>query len=384
MGQKPNTIDVIVGGQFGSESKGRVTAALAGLRGEQGRAVVGVRVAGPNAGHVVIDAAGNRFALRQIPVVAAVNRFAPLFIAAGSEIDIEVLDAEIAELEAKGHRVRDRLYIDREATILEPHHRDQEGGNDGVLQTRIGSTGKGIGAARAERVWRTARRVADLPERFLSRGRGLVIDTQGSLHDLLASNHGYSVLIEGTQGYGLGQHAGYYPTCTSSDCRAIDFLAMAGVSPWTYERTTELVVTVVLRVYPIRVAGASGPMAGETSWEQLGLPEERTTVTHKVRRVGHWDAELAGAAVRANGGQRAEIAVAMLDQLVPELHGETDWEAIWDNDRAREFLLQVQADTGAAVRSIGTGPASTAWAPSRTGAAPVATRENPIRFEVNA
>ena len=50
------------------------------------------------------------------------------------------------------------------------------------------------------------------------------------------------------------------------------------------------------------MAGNSGPLKGETSWEELGLEPERTTVTNKVRRVGDWDPELLEEAIRANGG----------------------------------------------------------------------------------
>lgn len=229
-------IDVVVGGQFGSESKGRVTGELTRIRKHQGKMVVGVRVAGPNAGHVIYDEKMRRWPLRQVPVSMIVDPYAIGMIAAGSEIDPEVLWSEVESLESAGFSIRDRLMIDRQATILEPFHREQEGGNDGPLQTRMGSTGKGVGAARSDRIMRTAKVASDWPglDRF-----GTVLDTQAYLDAALRSNTGYAVIIEGTQGYGLGLHAGYYPYCTSSDCRAIDFLAMAGVAPWAHEDTAD-------------------------------------------------------------------------------------------------------------------------------------------------
>jgi adenylosuccinate synthase len=366
------TLDVIVGGQYGSESKGRVTADLAVRRRNQGKAVIGVRVAGPNAGHVLIDPRGRRHALRQLPVALAADPLSIGVIAAGSEIDPDVLNAEVRDLEDQGIPIRHRLLIDRQATVLEPKHREQEGGNDGPLQNRIGSTGKGVGAARADRVMRTARLARDLEQDELTGYQ--FTETQGFLDSALASNAGYAVLVEGTQGYGLGQHAGHYPYCTSSDARAIDFLAMAGLSPWRYAGRAWFGVWVVLRAYPIRVAGNSGPLPGETSWENLNLPQERTTVTNKVRRVGAWDAGLARRAVIANGGglggpgsPGVTLAVAMADQVYPEISGVTEWAAVPRDGgvraRVSDWLDRIEADAGAPVGSVGTGPGTTIWLP---------------------
>ncbi|HEU5046118.1 MAG TPA: succino-amino-deoxyadenylate synthase PurZ [Nocardioidaceae bacterium] len=367
-----NNLDVVVGGQYGSESKGRVTADLVQRRKAEGKRVTGVRVAGPNAGHVVIDENGERYALRQVPVSMVVDPDGLGIIAAGSEIDLQVLDAEIADLERGGHKIRNRLLIDAQATILEAHHRDAEGGNDGPLQTRIGSTGKGIGAARADRIWRQARIAREQLGQLTE--YGTLADTAALMNSELNRESGTAIVIEGTQGYGLGLHAGYYPQCTSSDCRAIDFLAMAGVSPWGVK--AELGVWVVLRAYPIRVAGNSGPLKGETSWAQLGLPEEHTTVTHKVRRVGQWDSELARAAVQANGGGRSwqgsgqgpvRIALAMADQRFPQIAGAGSWSEMVDRldaDAFRElaaWIDQIESECAATVASIGTGPSSTLW-----------------------
>lgn len=357
-------LEVIVGGQYGSESKGRVCADRAMVARNEGYSVTGVRVAGPNAGHVVIDQKGLRFALRQVPVAMAVDPFAIGLIAAGSEVDYEVLLAEVDDLERGGHHIRHRLLVDGEATLLESHHREAEGGNGGQLQQRIGSTGKGIGAARADRIWRQARRVKDELRPLIDAGIQTT-NTARYLTALLSDGEltRQAVQIEGTQGYGLGLHAGHYPQCTSSDCRAIDFLSMAGLSPWGLQ--ADLDIWVVLRVYPIRVAGNSGPLKGETSWSELGLPEEHTTVTHKVRRVGEWDSRLAAEAVRANGGSHVKIALAMVDQRFPTINGTTTNQQAIDKmttaefEAVTEFIDRVESETGARVWSLGTGPDTT-------------------------
>lgn len=306
------TLDIVVGGQFGSEAKGHVTKKVLQRRQferPEGPELVNIRVAGPNAGHCVLDEAGNKFALRTIPV-GAVLPDVRLVIAAGSEVDPQVLSDEITELTAKGHDLRGRLYVSAEATVLTQQHREAEAG----MQARMGSTGKGIGAARADRIMRTAARVgddADLSE-FINEAGGVVF---AGLQPFDMDDK--SVVIEGTQGYGLGLHAGHYPQCTSSDCRAVDFAAMAGLNPWDAE---QFIPWVVARVYPIRVAGNSGPLKGESSWEDLGLPQEYTTVTKKVRRVGEWDADLIAAAMAANG-KNSQLAITMLDQKFEEVKG---------------------------------------------------------------
>ena len=305
------TLDIVVGGQFGSEAKGHVTKKVLQRRQFERPegALVNVRVAGPNAGHCVLDGAGNKFALRTIPV-GAVLPDVRLVIAAGSEVDPQVLTEEISDLASKGHDLRGRLYVSAEATVLTPQHREAEAG----MQARMGSTGKGIGAARADRIMRTAARVGDDPALVdLITGAGGAVFTGPQPFDM----EFMSVVIEGTQGYGLGLHAGHYTQCTSSDCRAIDFAAMAGLNPWDAE---QFIPWVVARVYPIRVAGNSGPLKGESSWEDLGLPQEFTTVTKKVRRVGEWDADLISAALAANG-KNSRLAVTMLDQKFGEVAG---------------------------------------------------------------
>jgi adenylosuccinate synthase len=364
---------VVSGAQFGSEGKGAVAAALT-TEERAGDKVVAVRVAGPNAGHTVYGICppdcdksdpGHRFAgdgsylghpwrLRAVPVSAVSNLEADLVIAAGSEIDREVLFGELDALDAAGYAVSDRLFIDAQATILTGRHITEEVA-DGI-QKRLGSTAKGIGAARADRVWRYAETWgAKLPE-----------DERVNTGQLLRQqlDDGYTVMIEGTQGYGLGLHQGNYPQCTSSDCRAIDFLGMAGLSPWA-SYVDEFEVWLVARVRPIRVAGNSGPMKGETSWAELGLPEERTTVTKKVRRVGEWDTELVRRAVEENGGApTVRLALTMADTIIPAI-GKVDGQ--WDDEVgdslqvANNLLKHVEAACGAPIEFVGTSPVTGLW-----------------------
>jgi adenylosuccinate synthase len=171
-----------------------------------------------------------------------------------------------------------------------------------------------------------------------------------------------TAIVEGTQGYGLGLHAGRYPYCTSSDCRAIDFFAMAGINPWSKSvSTTE--IWLVCRTYPIRVAGNSGELHNETDWETLAalsggyIKPERTTVTKKIRRVGGWDPMLVAEAVAANGGpDTVRIALTFLDYIDPSGANKNEL-----TDKMEEYVLSVQREQGVSVAYAATGPNSGVW-----------------------
>ena len=330
-------LQVVVGGQFGSEAKGAITARLA----LEADAPLVVRVGGPNAGHTVFDPAGREWKLRHVPV-GFINPRAMLALAAGSEVNPDVLHEEIDALEDAGYVIANRMYVDPQATLLERCHIEQETGS--TLNARLGSTAKGVGAARADRIWRTAE---------------LARDTHNptSVVELIEDAHamGKDVIIEGTQGWGLGLHAGQYPYCTSGDCRAIDMMAQAGVSPWRWQ-PAEVEIWIVYRTRPIRVAGNSGPLRAETTWGELGLPDEYTTVTKRVRRVGEWDPELAVEALYANGypSTNLRVAMTMVDQMFPEVQGATEMGQL--SDRAQDWLDQRTKELGVPIDMIGTSP----------------------------
>lgn len=345
-------IEVVVGAQYGSEAKGHVTQRLVRRAAGEGLvegAVVNVRVAGPNAGHTAYDSKGRRYALRQVPVGAVAGGPVTLVIAPGSEIDPVVLFNELSILRADGHLDNKSIWISPHATLVEEKHKGSEAAEG--LVGRIGSTGKGIGAARADRLMRSAKRLQDSKYASLNLidAFGVVVDDYFPLHNA-SRDH---VIIEGTQGYGLGLHGEHYPQCTSSDCRAIDFMAMAGISPWG-ERVD---VWAVARMFPIRVAGNSGYLFGETTWKDLGLEEERTTVTNKVRRVGTWDNKLVREAVSQNGGgAHVKLALTMVDQRWPSMAGVTSKMADDAASGFWDFVAKAEEATGARIAMATTGP----------------------------
>src|SRR3954463_1068864 len=337
-------LECVVGGQFGSEAKGAVTAAIC-ADAIRDREVTVVRVGGPNAGHSAADPTGQVWALRQVPAGMVVDPHVRGVIASGSEVDLTVLDNEVYALRDAGIEIADRLTISDSATIITHVHRDREA----ELIGTIGSTGKGIGAARAEGMMRRARTTGMIAaiQPFCRPAADLERHLNAA-----ARSADHTVVIEGTQGYGLGLHTRYYPQVTSGDCRAADVCAQAGINPWGVNGIFR--VNLVIRPSPTRVAGNSGPLKGETTWEKLGQEPELTTVTRKVRRVGTYDSELVNDAIDANM-PHVRLAVSMLDKVPGAVK-----EGII-TDIGTSYLGDLIASHGVPIEWVGTGPLLKDW-----------------------
>ncbi|QWG13408.1 adenylosuccinate synthetase [Bradyrhizobium sediminis] len=280
-------ISVVVGGQFGSEGKGKVAFEIAR---KQNAAIV-VRVGGTNSGHTAVDEAGRTWALRQLPA-SILARQTMAILPAGAIIDPEILRKELDELKLDANRILVSPY----ATIIAPE--DKQAERHSGLISQIGSTGSGTGAALIRRMGRQQNVVLAKDHPAIAPFIG---DTDTVMREALNQNRW--IVIEGSQGFGLSiLHGGFYPKATSRDTTAGTFLGEAGLSPRDVGQ-----ITLVIRTFPIRVSGDSGPLRNETSWTEVaktaGLPEdycELTTATRKVRRVGTFDADLVKRAITIN------------------------------------------------------------------------------------
>jgi adenylosuccinate synthase len=332
------TVTVVVGGQYGSEGKGKLVSYLA-AQGPDGPAAV-VRCGGPNAGHTA-DGTSGRALLRQLPSGAVVPG-SLLFMAAGMQIDVDLLHEEVANLDIPPPRLR----IDRQATLLSEE--DPEAERDRGLGERIASTLSGTGAAISRRVLREpGLRLAEQESTLAP----YLDDVSWRVNELIAEQH--PVIVEGTQGFGLSLFHGTFPFVTGRDTTAAGFLAEAGISPMAVSD-----VVLVLRTYPIRVAGNSGPL-DEISWEEVvrrsGYPvalAEYTTVTGRLRRVGEFDWNLAEKAVTVN--RPTALALHGVDYLDHSDLGATQWHRL--GRRPRSFIDQLEQRLGVRVRYVFTGP----------------------------
>lgn len=383
-------ITAIVGGQFGSEGKGAIAASIAKDYD------IHVRVGAANAGHTVytqdteigLTAAEDstqhvKHVLQQLPCAAYTNPSAHLVLGPGALISGEILqkEIEINELWRRRHDLPPlELLIDFRAHIVKPEHVEREQETD--LAKRIGSTStlarEGIGSATAARVMReagcwTAKSQKDVLESFPSLGHGVVQvdDAVGSLHLLKGTSN---ILLEGTQGTGLSLTTGFPPYTTSRNTTAAGLAADCGLGPGDVDRTI-----IVMRTFPIRVAGNSGPFypdSEETSFEEIGVDPERTTVTKLVRRVATWSRQQALEAAWLNRARETEIALTFADYLCPALAGKSDLLGASDEElqTLTRFLQDIVRSTGLHVTRIGTGPHSLIAAVDLDGIEPAVAR----------
>src|SRR5437016_3035551 len=107
---------IVVGGQYGSEGKGKVVALTAALYQEPWV----VRCGGPNSGHTVCIGE-EQLVLRQIPTAAG-HPNALLLLSAGCAIDETVLLHEVSHLGLP----RERVVVDPRAVLIEEADREAE------------------------------------------------------------------------------------------------------------------------------------------------------------------------------------------------------------------------------------------------------------------
>ena len=223
------------------------------------------------------------------------------------------------------------------------------------LSERLSSTLCGVGSAVARRALRTTDvELAGGAARRAEWLRPLITDVSGEAN--AAVDSGKKVLIEGTQGSGLSlYHSPSYPKATSRDTNAASFVSEVGLSPRLISE-----VVLVLRTYPIRVAGQqAGPLNGEISWEQLQqeaqspVPlHEYTSVTHKLRRLGRFDWVAARSAATLNRPTR--LAVNFLDHLSYANRGTAAREQL--TPFAQAFVARIEKACLAPALYLGTGP----------------------------
>ncbi len=334
---------VVVGGQFGSEGKGKISAIIT----LQEKIDICIRCGGPNSGHSFEGRDGKMVLLRQLPT-GFLRPETRLLIPAGGLLDLDVLRSEIESLGLDA----DRVGVDRNAMVITSDDRERE--RRLAMSERLSSTLCGVGSAVARRALRTDDvDLAASAAASYSWLRPFLTDVAAEANS--AVDTGKKVLIEGTQGSGLSlYHSSYYPKTTSRDTNAAGFMSEVGLSP---RLVSEIVL--VFRTFPIRVFGAqAGPLLDELSWEQLQaeskspLPlHEYTSVTRKLRRVARFDWGAAKHAFLLNRPTR--LALNFTDHLDFENRALTRWNRLSAN--AKTFVHHLE-QLGSTVSYLGTGP----------------------------
>jgi adenylosuccinate synthase len=329
---------ILVGAQWGDEGKGKITDLLAAKAD-----VVARWGGGDNAGHTVI-VRGERFALHLIPS-GVLNPDAECILGSGMVINPERLMRELDGLAARGVDVS-RLRVSTAAHLIMPWHmaldQAQEEARGGA---KIGTTGRGIGPAYADKAARTGIRVGamlddntlasairaqaaakapqfrahGLPEpdsqaiaqQYMGYARLLrphIADTVQLLHQRLSA--GKAILCEGAQGTLLDLDHGTYPFVTSSSPVAGGAFTGLGFGPKHVRR-----VIGVAKAYSTRVGAGPFPteLTDATGDRLVEVGGEYGTTTGRRRRAGWLDAVALRYAMQVNG--ITELAVTKLDVL---------------------------------------------------------------------
>ncbi|MEV7632837.1 adenylosuccinate synthase [Microbacterium sp. NPDC089318] len=330
---------VIVGVQWGDEGKGKATDLL----GERTDWVVKFN-GGNNAGHTVVIG-DEKYALHLLPSGILSPGVNPV-IGNGVVVDLAVLFQELDALEARGVDTS-RLKISANAHVITAYHRTLDKVTERFLgKRRIGTTGRGIGPAYADKINRVGIRMQDLFDEnilrqkvegaldqknhllvkvfnrrsitvdeivddllgYADRVRPMVADT-GHLVDE-ALGRGEVVVFEAGQATMLDVDHGTYPFVTSSTATAAGAASGSGVGPNRLDR-----IVGIVKAYTTRVG--SGPFPTELE-DEMGEWLRKTgfeygTTTGRDRRTGWYDAPITRYATRVNG--ITDLVLTKLDVL---------------------------------------------------------------------
>ncbi|QWT24782.1 adenylosuccinate synthase [Subtercola sp. PAMC28395] len=318
---------VLIGAQWGDEGKGKATDLL----GSRVDYVVKFN-GGNNAGHTVVIG-DQKYALHLLPSGILTPNVTPV-ISNGVVVDIEVLFHELEALSSRGVDVS-RLLISANAHVITAYHRTLDKVTERFLGKRqIGTTGRGIGPAYADKINRLGIRIQDIFDENILRQkvegaleqknhllvkvynrRAIVIDE--IVNDLLsyadrlrpmvadtslvlnqALDAGKTVLFEGGQATMLDVDHGTYPFVTSSNATSGGASTGSGVAPNRIDRVIGIVKAYTTRVgsgpFPTELFDESGEFLRANGFE-FG------TTTGRPRRCGWYDAPIARYSARING-----------------------------------------------------------------------------------
>ena len=334
---------VVLGCQWGDEGKGKITDLIAA----EADAVARYQ-GGNNAGHTII--VGDKKTVLHLIPSGMLNPGTECLIGNGVVVDPLILQEEVTELETEGVQVRERLKISEAAHLITPYHKQLDLAQERMRgKEKIGTTGRGIGGAYADKLARQGVRLGDYRDKdhMALRIRNMdafyrplfthvfeaalpsadeVIEQMWSAEPLIAPmlcdsvdlangwlDQGRRVLAEGAQGVMLDIDFGTFPYVTSSNPSPGGVCTGLGIPP---ARIDEILG--VVKAYTTRVG--KGPMPTELTGE-LGdrireAGGEYGATTGRPRRCGWFDAPVVRRSIQISGiGKVALTKLDVLDDL---------------------------------------------------------------------
>ncbi len=331
---------VVVGAQWGDEGKGKIIDLLT-----EKADVVARYQGGHNAGHTVVVGM-DEFILHLIPS-GVLHKGKTCVIGNGVVVDPAALIEEMDGLVKRGIKFEKSLFISRNAHLIMPYHKAIDMASEKLKGSKkIGTTGRGIGPAYADKISRKGIRMADLLNterfrekleanvgeanflldrfynaplihqdevydeylRYAERLKKHITDTTLLLGDAVSGRK--KILAEGAQGTHLDIDHGTYPFVTSSSPTAGGACTGLGIGPKSINE-----VVGIVKAYTTRVGSGPFPTEQENSLGELLRERGREygATTGRARRCGWMDTLVVRHAVRVNG--MTSMALTKLDVL---------------------------------------------------------------------
>jgi len=332
---------VVVGSQWGDEGKGRVVDLIS-----NDVDIIVRYQGGNNAGHTIVFD-GKKIVLHHIPS-GILREDKVSVIANGVVIDPKILIEEMEGLRSSGYHIGpDNFKLSNRAHVIMPYHRQIDQEREKLKgNTKIGTTGRGIGPVYEDKYARRGIKLSDLvePDRFLKRLKEVIIERNLYITKVLESepldtekiyeeyveygrylmpyitdtsrllnqyiNEDKSILFEGAQGTLLDIDFGTYPFVTSSNTGSGGVTVGSGVSPKIIDH-----IIGVVKAYTTRVG--EGPFPSEEYGDlENKLREEGSefgATTGRSRRCGWLDIVALNYSVTING--LTALALTKLDVL---------------------------------------------------------------------
>ena len=320
--------DILLGLQWGDEGKGKIVDVLTPSYN-----IVARFQGGPNAGHT-LEFEGKKYILRSVPSGIFQGNNINI-IGNGVVLDPALFKIEVESLETSGYKLTDKLVVSKKAHLILPTHRLLDSCYESAKgDSKIGTTGKGIGPTYTDKVGRNGLRIGDLLHNFEAKYKAVkeshlkilhqygfdtsalseiekewfegveklkefkFIDSEHFINNSLKSN---KILAEGAQGTMLDLDFGSYPFVTSSNTISAGACTGLGIAPQSIGE-----IFGIFKAYCTRVGSGPFPteLHDETGDKLRELGFEFGSVTGRPRRCGWVDLVALRYAIMINGVTR--------------------------------------------------------------------------------
>lgn len=359
----------ILGSSWGDEGKGHVTHHLSPKFDWV------IRFGGgANAGHTIYRD-GVKYVHNLMPSFDWRSQNTKAFLGAGMVIDLEQLHKEVLLLLSVDPSLPSRVYVDPDAFIVLPEHKDEDKKNNG----HIGSTNRGIGPAYKSKIGREGFRIKNAMEGasqsryWIEQLKSLGVHFKHAL-ELKRQMERQNLLFEGAQGVMLDINHGVYPYISCGDATVAGIFA----SGFAWVKLDK--VYGVAKCYLTKVGEGPFPteVFGKEAETLRELGKEYGATTGRPRRIGYLDLPALDYACKKGGithliitkfdilngldtvklciaYQKTPVCPEDFFKATPQYIDIEGWKDAKDISQLDEFISKVETFTGCPVEYVSCG-----------------------------